>query len=530
LLVQLSFGAGWTSEWALTVAIGVVAFRDGGATAVGLIAFLRMGLPALLAPFSSALADRFRREHVLMWSSLVRAVSIGSAALVLATGGALVWAYALTILAACAFVVFRAANSALLPMLCVEPLELTSATLSRGLMDSISMLLGPLAAGVLLGFATPAAAFTLVAALSLVSGLLLVGVSYETPRLVASPPLRRIVIEAAEGFRALARYRDAGLLVVLAAAQTFTRGCLAVFMVVLAFELLKTGQVGVAALTGAVGAGATVGSLGALLLVSGRRLAAIEGIGVALWGLPLTLSGALPYGPVVLGLMCVVGAGNALVDVGLFTLLARIVPDDILLRVFGALESLIALTVAVGSLITPFVIALVGVRAALALLGLVAPVVVVLGWSRLRTIDRLVVRRDDEIAVLRRVRLLQPLPMPMIETLAAHVTHRVVAQGRDVFRQGDVGDRFYVIEDGTAEVIGDGRPVQSLGRGDCFGEIALLHDTPRTATVRARTELRLSSLERPDFLLAVSNYSASAREAESLLNGRLAAFTPCPPG
>lgn len=527
--VQLSFCAAWTAEWLFVVVLGVVAFRAGGVTALGLIAFLRMAPPAILAPFASTFSDRFRRELVLIWSSLLRAVATATAAVLLAIQGPIVATYTLAILAACAFIVFRAANSALLPALCVTPLELTTATTSRGLMDSISTLLGPLIAAILLRFANPAAAFGVVATLSLTSGALLVGLSYEVPPRI-TPPFRRIVVEMADGFRALARYRDAALLICLALAQTFTRGCLTVLLVTLAFDLLRTGQVGVGVLTAAVGAGAVVGSLAVLSLVSGRRLAALEGIGVALWGLPLTLSGAFPYSPVVLGLMCIVGLGNALVDVGLFTLLARRVPEHLLGRVFGALESMIALTVGLGSLVTPFVIALLGLRGALVALGLVAPAAAALGWRRLQLIDGSIVHSDEEIAVLRQVVLFQRLPLPMIENLAAHISHRLVPAGVEVFHQGDVGDGFYVIEGGEADVIGDGRRIRSLAAGDCFGEIALLRDTPRTATVRARSPLRLHILSRSDFLLAVSSYSASAIEAQSLLRERLATFTPVPDG
>jgi hypothetical protein len=227
--------------------------------------------------------------------------------------------------------------------------------------------------------------------------------------------------------------------------------------------------------------------------------------------------------------MCAVGVGNALVDVGLFTLPARLVPEMLLGRVYGTLESLIAATVALGSLITPLVIAVAGLRGALVVLGLIAPSVIVVSWWRLRRIDRSVVHRDHEIAVLQQVGMLEPLPMPMIENLAVHLTKGLVAEGADVVRQGDPGDLFYVIEDGEADVIGDGRLIQTLRPGDCFGEIALLKDSPRTATVHARTSLQLYMLSRADFLHAVGGYSASRRGAESLLDERLTTFTPHSP-
>ncbi|MGH7746232.1 MAG: MFS transporter, partial [Candidatus Dormibacteria bacterium] len=459
---QLSFGAAWTAEWTFVVALGVVAFRGGGVATVGLIAFLRMAPPALLGPISSALADRFRRDRVLLLASLVRTGAIAAAAWLLAAGATPVAIYALAVMASTAFIVYRPAHSALLPGLCTAPLELTSATMVRGLLDSLSTLLGPAVAALLLAVGSAAAAFGFAAVMSLLSALLLINLSYEVPPRHAVP-LRRVMAEAGEGFRAVIRHRDAGVLVALALAQTFTRGCFSVLVVVIAFDLLGTGAPGVGVLTAAVGAGATAGSLGALVLVTGKRLAAIQGIGVALWGVPLALSGAFPTTAAVLVFIGAIGVGNALVDVGLFTLIARLVPEELLGRVFGAMESLIAATVAVGSLVTPLAVHLLGVRGALAVIGMIAPVFVAFTWPRLQTIDASIVHRDAEIDALRRVGMLQPLPMPAIENLALHAGHSHVAAGDTVFRQGDTGDRFYVIDAGEADVIGDGLVLRALG-------------------------------------------------------------------
>ena len=526
LRAQLAFGATWTAEWAFTVAIAVVAFRDGGAAAVGLVAFVRMAPAAVLAPFGTTLADRFPRDRVLVWSCLIRAAATAAAAAVLAAGGPNVAVYVLAVIATAAFTMFRPAHSALLPALCRTPLELTSANLVRGLIDSLSTLLGPLAAALLLELGSPAAVFTTTAALSLGSGTLLLRLSYESPPRGQPQPLRRIVHETVEGFRALARYRDAGLLIGLAVAQTLTRGFLNVFLVVVAIDLLGMGAPGVGVLTAAVGAGAVASSLGASMFVSGRRLAILEGIGVMLWGLPLTLSGAFPHELAVLGLMFVIGVGNALVDIGLYTLPARLVPEELHARVFGAKESLMALSVGLGSLVTPVAIALLGIRGALAVLGLVAPALVALAWRRLQTIDASIAHRDKEVDVLNKVGMFRPLPMPAIDHLALHVEHAHFTAGEDVFHQGDHGDRFYVIEAGEADVIGDGRLIRTMHSGDGFGEIALLHDTLRTTTVRARTPLRLYTLDRRHFLSAVSGYGSSAREADTLMLDRLGSFDP----
>ena len=139
----------------------------------------------------------------------------------------------------------------------------------------------------------------------------------------------------------------------LGAVQAVTRGALNVFTVVVAIELLGTGDAGVGILTAAVGVGAVVGSLGVSVLVGSRRLAAYTGLGIALWGTPLALIGVFPTELVALAMLAIVGAGNAMVDLGYFTLFPRLMPDEVLARVFGALESLVALAVGLGSIITP---------------------------------------------------------------------------------------------------------------------------------------------------------------------------------
>ncbi|MGH7685436.1 MAG: cyclic nucleotide-binding domain-containing protein [Candidatus Dormibacteria bacterium] len=525
--VQLSFASVWTSEWALTVAVGVIAFNDGGAALVGIIAALRMAVPALVSPFSSALADQLRRDRLLFWAGLVRSAATALAALLLAFHGPEVAMYALLILAACAFIVVRAAGTALVPLLCNSPQELTSAMATRGLFDSTSTLVGPLLAALLLGLSTPAVVVAVAALLSAVSSALLTGLAYDAPARVGSTfSLKHLAVEEAEGLAAIRRNADAGVLIALALVQTFVRGGLTVFLVVLAFTVLHTGDAGVGLLTAALGAGATVGSVAAFSLVMGHRLALVEGLGVALWGLPLMASAGVTSGLALALLIGVIGVGNALADVGGFTLMARLVPEELLGRLFGTFESLIALTVALGSLVAPLLIDHLGLRAALLIVGVVAPVAALLATPRLLRVDRSVRRLDDEIGVLRRVAMLQPLPLPVIEHLAEHVGHLHVAEGTDVFREGDAGDYLYVIERGTADVFRDGRMVLHLDEGECFGEVALLRSIPRTATVRAHAELDLQTVGRAEFLLAVAGSAATGREAQHLLHERLKVIAP----
>jgi MFS family permease len=520
---QLAFGSAYAGEWALTVALGVVAFRDGGATAVGIVALIRMLPSALIAPFATAVADRVRRDRVLIWIGVTRAAAVGAAAVVMAVDLSTVFVYVLAVIATIPFTAFRPAHSALLPALCETPTELTAANASRGLLDSASTLVGPLLAALLLGISGPEAVFVLTAGLSLWSALLVSLIDYEpAPRETPPAPIR-IAADTADGLRAIAAQSDVTMLFGLGAVQAVTRGALNVFIVVVAIELLGTGEPGVGVLTAAVGVGAVFGSLGASVLVGSRRLAAYTGVGIALWGTPLAVIGVFPAELLALVMLAIVGAGNALVDLGYFTLFPRLMPDEVLARVFGALESLVALAVGLGSIITPLLIHLFGIRGALVAIGLMTPVIVALAWSRLVKVDEGLGAQADIIERLREVTMLRPLPVSTIEHLARNVREESVEPGETVIEQGHVGESFYVIVTGEVEVRENGSLLRVLSDGDSFGEIALLRKVPRTMTVRARTPLALYALDRRHFVPTVSGYSESAAAAETVVETRLAA-------
>ena len=523
---QLSFLGAWTAEWAFTVGLGIVAYRDGGATAVGFVALLRMLPSAVLAPLLSPLADRGRRERVLILVSTVRGIATAGAAVVVGLAGPTEFVYALAVLSTIAATLFRPAHSALLPSLCRTGYELASANVVRGLLDSVATLVGPLLAAVLLQFTSVTVVFAVAAGASLWAAALLLRLRYEAPPRPPAPTKTRLVSEAAEGIRAVVRNRGLTLIMVLAVVQTFTRGALNVFTVVVAIDLLATGEPGVGTLTAAIGAGAVSGSLAASLLVRTRRLGGWFAVGIALWGLPITFIGVIPREAAALGLLACVGVGNALIDLGGFTLLARMAPDEVLARVFGVLESLVALSMGIGAIVAALLIELAGVRPALVAVGLLCPIAAAISWRALRRLDRSVDVRDRDITLLHSVAMFRTLPLPAIEQLARRLEPVAVPAGHVVFRQGDTGDRYYVIESGSAEVIGDGRVIATLGQGDGFGEIALLRRIRRTATVRAADALRLQALRSDHFLPVVLGYTPSAREAGTVVESMLDRFAP----
>lgn len=523
---QASFGAAWTSEWAATVGIGIVAFRHGGAAAVGLVGMARMVPAAFTAPFAAVIADRVRRESVLLWVGTSRALALGIGAALTAAGGPVPLVYAALVLATVAQTLFRPAHSALLPTLCATPAELTSANVVRGLLDSVATLVGPLLAATLLGVSGPGAVFAAAAALSLLSAASIASVTYEAPPRLSGTAGAAPVRAAVEGFRTIGANRALGLLTGLTALQTLTRGALTVLLVVLPLDVFGSGEAVVGVLTAAVGAGAVLGSLSSALLVGRGGLARWFGVGVALWGAPLIVIGALTHLSVAIVMLAFVGVGNALVDVGVFTLLARLSEDEVLARVFGAFEGVITLAVALGALLASALVGGLGTRAALVAVGAITPAAVLAGWGALRTLDGRVRVRDADVALLQRVPMLRPLPVVAIEHLAGALGRMKLIAGAAVFEQGDDGDDFYVIERGRADVIGDGRFIRTLGPGEGFGEIALLRGCQRTTSVRAATPLVLCVLSRQAFVTAVAGYSPSTVAADRVIDTQLHRFRP----
>ncbi|WP_332662875.1 MFS transporter [Aeromicrobium sp.] len=525
---QLSFLGAWTAEWAFTVALGVVAYNDGGAIGLGLVGLLRMVPSALLAPLLSPYADRGRRERVLVVVSTVRGVATAVAAVTVALAGPVIVVYVLAVLSTIAATLFRPAHSALLPTLCHTGHELASANVVRGMLDSVATLAGPLLAAVLLAVTDASVVFAVAAAASFWAGLLLLRVRYEASPRPASPRRPALMREAVEGVRTVTRSRDLQLILGLAAVQSMTRGALTVFSVVVAIELVGTGEAGVGALMAAVGVGAVAGSLGASLLVGTGRLGAWFAVGVGLWGLPIALIGVFPYEAAALGLLALVGVGNALIDVAGFTLIGRLAPDAVLARVFGVLESLVAVSIGLGALLASALVEWFGVEAALVSIGLVCPVLAVAAWRRLRRLDRSVDDLDVDVELLRKVPMFRPLPLPAIEQLARGLEPVSVPAGHAVVTQGEIGDRYYVIESGEADVVGDGQVVATLGPGEGFGEIALLRRTRRTATVLAKNALQLRSLTSDRFISVVLGYTPSAQAAEEGVQGQLHRYAPEP--
>jgi len=521
--LELAAAGALIGQNAYTVALAVYAYQVGGATAVGVVTVIRTVPPALLAPFISIVGDRMSRRRVMIASDVARAVLMGVAAAAALAGWSYWIVFAIAGLARTAGMAFRPAQAALLPKLARTPVELTAANVVASTIESVGMFAGPAVGGLMLAVVSPGWVFAVTGATFVWSALLIARIGPdERPEPAAEAAGEGAWATASAGFRAIGSQPHVRLIVVLYSLQTVIAGAVGVLVVVAAFDLLDLGNAGIGFLNSAAGIGGIVGAVIVLALAARGRLAGDFGVGVALFGLPLVLIAAWPSPATALVALGLLGLGNTMTDVNALTLLQRTVRDDVLARVFGVLESALVGTIGLGAMLAPLVIALIGIRPALLVFGLLLPTVVAALWLQLRKLDLESHAPVRRLELLRAIPIFSPLPPPTLEALAHRLEPVALAAGETLFHAGDRGDRYYIVDAGEAEVVLDGA-VRPQRPGDAFGEIALLHDVVRTATVRAITDVRLLALDRGDFLSAVTGHAPAMAAAEAVASARIGA-------
>jgi MFS family permease len=515
--VQLAWGTAITAEWAYFVALGVFAYDAGGASAVGLAGLVRLLPAAVVAPSAASLGDRIRRERLLLGAALLGTVALGGSA-VAAFAGSESGVFAGAALFGISSTLIRPTLQALLPSLTRTPEELVASNAATSTVESFGTLLGPLVAGVLVEQARVAVTFAAAAGAMAVGVGLLLLVRAERPAAgsAASP--------GRPGFawRTVLQHPGAPVVVVLMVAQAFVRGCLNVLIVVAAFRLFDGAGGTVGVLTAAIGAGGVIGAV-VSSTIHGSRLARLFALSLLGWGLPIALIAPSPQLVAAFVLLAIVGASNSVEDVAGFTLLQRAIRDDALSGVLGLIWGAAMGALALGSIATPELVRAVGARPAFVAVGFLLPVLAVAGYRRMRALDTVAAPTRQQLLV-DDVPMFAPLSLAVKERLATRLVPLDVAAGETVVRAGDVGDRFYIVDSGTVRIGLDGGEKEN-GAGDYFGEIALLRDVPRTATVTAATATRLFALERSDFLAAVTGHALAEAAAADVVGERLASVS-----
>ena len=529
--IQLAFAGSIVGDWAYGVGLAVYAYEKGGPTAVGVLAVVRYIAMAVIGPFTSVLGDRYPRKFVMVTSDSIRAVLVVGAALLIAGDANQYAVYAIAVLTSICATPFRPAQASLLPELASGPADLAAANVASSTIESVGFFAGPAIAGLLLAVASIPTVYIFNAATFVWSAFLVVGIRMpqeeaaerEAPAGPAEPEESGpgFLAEASAGYREILRDHNLRLLVGLLCAQTVVAGASLVFDISIALQLLHIGRSGYGYLSATLGIGGLVGGFAALVLAQRGHLARDFGAGVFLWSAPLLLVAAWPTVTAAVIVMVTLGLANSIVDVNAYTILQRIAPQEVMSRVFGAMESAVIGTMAIGALLMPFLIKTIGIRWGLVVVGAGVASLAVAGLPRLRRIDEIALAPEG-LELLRGVSLLSFLPEPTLNRLARALVRVEAAPGDVIIREGDEGDRFYVIESGTVEVTKEGRHIASLGPGDFVGEIALLRDVPRVATVSATSDVVLQALDRQHFIPAVTGQGDFEEAADTAITGRLA--------
>jgi len=534
LVAYLAFNIAEFGTW---IAVLLYAYEKTGPTSVGVVALIQLVPAALIAAPAASLGDRFPRERVLTGGYLVQSLAMLATAAAMFAAAPAWLVYVAAAIAASSLVVTRPTQSALLPSLSRTPDQLTAANGAAGVVEGAGVLIGPLLAaalvqahiGIVFLMAGAGLAAAALVTIRLRPDRALAGNADGAPIVDPNvdPNIDREPDGATDrsiraGLRAIATDTDARLVVGLLTARMVIIGAADVLFVLMALDLLGMGEPGAGLLNAALGAGAIAGSAITFVLVGRRGLAYLAALGATMWGVSLGIIGATAEASIAPVLVIVGGAGLAVVDIAGRTILQRSIRDEVLARVFGLQESLAMAGLALGSILVAAIVGIVDLIGAIAVVAALLPIIVALSWSRLSALDHRSVVPVQALALLRRTELFGPLSPPQLESVARRAVWLTQPSGTVFIREGDQGDRYYVLASGIVRVEQGGRELRRLDQaGDGFGEIALLRDVPRTATVIAVTEVAALAVDRGPFLAAVTGHPAAMRAAQEVVAKRV---------
>lgn len=488
--------------WGGTLALSLYAFDRDGAAGAGLMALLRALPGAATAPLLAALVDRVSRRSVMLVASGVRAAVMVAIAMAVHADVSLGVIYALVVVLALVGPAFRPAFVALVPRFARTPTELTSANVAASAVHNAGFLLGSLGAGVLVAAASAEVALAALGGSLALAVLPLLRLEHD-PAPEAEPDGRPFA-EIAAGFRTVATDGPLRAVVALAALLYFVDGALDVLVVVAAIELLDEGASAAGVLTAAWGVGAVAGGAAVLVLLSRSRITRGVGLGATVFGAAIAVVGVASSLPLAVLALLVFGVGYTLVEVAQATLLQRAAPDHLLGRIAGVTEASQVAALALGSLCAGLAAEELGGRTTLIALGAGAAVVVLALAARVSNLESTAPVDEGAYQLLRAHPIFAPLSVAQTERIAVALEQVAVPRGDTVIAEGEASDRFYLIVEGDLEVFVDGELRRVCGPGDGIGEIGLLRDVPRTATVRSLHDAVLLALDRSTFLDVVT--------------------------
>jgi MFS family permease len=491
-------------EFSIWLAIILYAFDRSGAELAGTVAVVQLLPASLIAPMLVSIGDRMPRGTALLMAHAGVAVAtlLTSVAIV---AQAPLWVVVLASTAATTSVaVVRPIHFAALPLLATSTDDLVSANCLSSAADGAGLFLGPVLAGIGAAYVGPWLVFSVASGFALVATLLCLGlrIAGSGGPAEGEPDDWRA---AAQGLRALRRDRPSLALLALLTSGFVMAGALDVLGVAYSVDVLGRGQSGAGLIVGALGLGAFVGASWAARFSGRRRLTPVIAAAGLAQGLCFALVAALRGLSAAMLVIALVGAASALLLVASRTLMQRAVDDRILARVFAVQEGASLLGLAFGAASVTVLLRWLSPAGAFVPLGIGAALLALFVIPLVRRLDDRAAYLPHELSLLRGVDFLEVLPAYELERLAQLAAWRELAGGAEAVRQGDTGEDFFVIGEGSFTVSVDGSPVgRTLTAGEAFGEIALLEAIPRTATVTANSPARLLVVSGADFLAAVT--------------------------
>ena len=531
-------------SWAYNV--GLVVYIYDKTHSAGWVAAASLGrfIPALIAsPYGGVIAERFERRRVLVMSDAAATLFMALLAVVALVDGPVLLILILAMLTTLTTVVDQPANSALVPQVVGES-DLAAANGLNSAIENLSVLAGPALGALLLLVGDPALLFIINALTFGFSTFLVLRMrTTSTASDVTEGGSAGFFQQLAVGFRAIGSSKTAAILVAFSVLASFVYGTDTVLFALLG-ERTGIGADGYGYLLAGLGAGGLLAAGLVNRLAAVPRLGVVITVGMAVYCVPTALLAFTDSAQVAIGVQVIRGAGTLVVDVLAITALQRALAPELISRVFGVFWSLVIGAIALGAAVMPPLLALTSLDTTLLVVGLGVPLAVLATGPWLLAMDRDAVARLAELAP--RIKVLEVLGIfagasrPILERLAANATEVDVATGGVIVREGQPADALYVLTGGEVAVsargeAGSARRIRTLNAPGYFGEIGLLRQIPRTATVKALEPVTLLRIEGDDFLESLNGTTAapafleSARARLARTHPTLAAAAPIAP-
>jgi MFS family permease len=504
--------------------------ETGSAGWVAAAATARMATFTLLGPIGGAIADRFDRRRLMVLLDLARAAVMVIVAFVIAVDVHVLVVVGLVVVATALTTPYRPAAVAATPLLVPES-DLAAANAAEATIGQLAWFVGPAVGAALVSWAGPEPAFVINGVTFGVSALFVgrIGDIGRGARVTAddagekTPSIARQIVGGAKAIRSTdGLVAMSGLLV----AMMFAYGIENVVHVLVVRDRLGLDAGGVGVLSASLGVGGLAAApFAARVARSGRSGALLAGAGI-LMGAPLALL-AVGTSPVIASVLMVIeGAGNILLDVLFITLLQRLCAEEVMGRVFALQDTGAALAQLLGIMSAPLLVTHLGLRGTLVVGGGALVVTAIVLLPRLAAVSGRL--EADRLVIAPLVERLAAVPIfadaapPALERIARRAEVRRYEPGDVIVAEGDAAIEVFVLHDGEVVVsTGADGEIGRIGAGDWFGEIGVLRQVPRTATVTAATDVEVSAIPGAVFVGALNGSDGLPDPLARTMNMRL---------